>query len=67
MQEFNRFARDLGRMFILSKIYNHLPFKKILIPRIFKSKTTSLPFIGRNLRNIPGFTQNDCFKILNIM
>ena len=66
MQEFNQFTRDLCRMFILSKIYNHFPLKKILIPRIFKSKTNSIPFIGRNLRNIPGFTQNDCFRILNI-
>jgi flavin-dependent dehydrogenase len=66
MHEFNRFTRDLGKMFILSKIYNHLPLKNIIIPRIFKSVTTSIPIIGSNLKSIPGFTQNDCFKILNI-
>jgi hypothetical protein len=66
MQEFNRFARNLSRMFILSKIYNYLPLKKILIPQFFKRKTTSIPFVGDNLNNIPGFTQNDCFKILSV-
>ncbi|KYK33169.1 MAG: hypothetical protein AYK22_01275 [Thermoplasmatales archaeon SG8-52-3] len=65
MQEFKRFTRDLSRMFILSKIYNHLPFKNIVIPRLFKSEITSLPFIGSNLQSIPGFTQADCFKIIN--
>jgi hypothetical protein len=66
MQEFKRFTRDLGRMFILSKIYNHLPLKNIIIPRIFNSEKISIPFIGSNLQSIPGFTHDDCFKILDI-
>ncbi len=66
MQEFNQFARNLSRMFILNKIYNYLPLKKILIPQIFRSKKTSIPFIGDSLNNIPGFTQDDCFRILSI-
>ena len=66
IQEFNRFTTDLARMFIWSKIYNHFPLKNIVIPRIFKSSTTSIPIIGRNLRSIPGFTHDDCFRILNI-
>jgi len=66
MQEFKRFTRGLGGMFILSKIYNHLPLRNIIIPKIFRSKTKSIPFIGSNLRNIPGFTHDGCFKILDI-
>ena len=66
IQEFNRFTKDLARMFIWSKIYNHFPLKNIVIPQIFKSSTTRIPIIGRNLRSIPGFTHDDCFRILNI-
>jgi flavin-dependent dehydrogenase len=66
IQEFNRFSTDLARMFILSKIYKYLPLKNIVIPRLFKNTTTSIPIIGRDLRSIPGFTHEGCFKILNI-
>lgn len=66
LQEFNRFTADLSRMFIFSKIYNYLPFKNIVIPRLFKSTTSIIPIVGRNLRSIPGFTHEDCFRILNI-
>lgn len=66
LQEFNRFTKDLACMFILSKIYNHLPLKNIVIPRIFNRRITSIPFIGKNLRSIPGLTHDDCFRILNI-
>ena len=66
IQEFKRFTTNLDRMFILSKIYNHLPLRNIVIPRLFKSITSIIPIVGRNLRSIPGFTHEDCFKILNI-
>jgi flavin-dependent dehydrogenase len=66
MQEYKRFTKNLSKMFILSKIYNHLPFRNIVIPRLFKSTKTNIPIIGKNLCNIPGFTHEDCFKIINI-
>ena len=66
IKEFNRFRPNLARMYIWSKIYNYLPLKNIFIPLIFKSTKTSIPIIGRNLQSIPGFTHDDCFKILSI-
>jgi hypothetical protein len=66
LQEFKRFTTDLDRMFLLSKIYNHFPLKNIVIPLLFKSSKSIIPFVGGNLQSIPGFTHEDCFKILSI-
>lgn len=66
VQEFHRFTSELGGLFILSKLYNHIPLRHIVIPRLFRTATTSIPLLGKNLRCIPGFTHEDCFRILTI-
>lgn len=66
MQEFNRFTPTLQRMFLLSKIYNLIPLKNIIIPRVFAGSKNSIPIIRGNLQSIPGFTHKDCFKIDHI-
>jgi flavin-dependent dehydrogenase len=66
VQEFNRFTRNLHRMFLLSSIYHHLPLKNLIIPRFFQSKKSIMPIIKRNFGSIPGFTHEDCFEILTI-
>jgi flavin-dependent dehydrogenase len=66
MKEFNRFAPTLTRMYILSKIYNHIPLKHIFIPQLFTNPKRSIPIIGKNLQNIPGYTHKNCFQILRI-
>ncbi len=66
IKELKRFSNDLDKMYILSKIYNHIPLKSIFIPQLFKSSKSIVPFVGRNLRNIPGFTHDDCFDIVSI-
>ena len=66
MQEFNRFTSNLQRMFLLSKIYSHLPLKNIIIPWVFACSKNSIPLIGGNLQSIPGFTHKDCFQIARI-
>lgn len=66
LQEFKRFAINLNKMYILSKIYNYLPMKNVVIPQLFRNSNSAIPFIGKNLQNIPGFTHRDCFRIMNI-
>lgn len=66
IQEFNRFFPSLNKMYILSEIYNHLPMRKIVFPRLFNSTKSIVPIVGRNFHSIPGFTHEYCFKILNI-
>lgn len=66
MNEFKYFTKNLSGMFLLSKIYNNIPFRNLIIPQLFKSKKSRIPIIGRNFQSIPGFVQKDCFKILNI-
>lgn len=66
VQEFKRFIDNLGKMYILTKIYNHLPMKKVIIPRLFSSKTVKLPIIGGNLQAIPGFTHKNYLNVLKI-
>ncbi len=66
IQEFKRFTTELNRMFLLSRVYDFLPMRNIIIPRLFKNTTNSIPLIGKNLQNIPGFTHDDCFKIQSI-
>lgn len=66
IEEFNRFTPTLQRMFLLSKIYSHVPLKNIIIPRVFAGSKNSIPIIGGNLQSIPGFTHKDCFKIDHI-
>ena len=64
--EFNNFNSTLSNMYLLSKIYHHLPLKKIILPAVFKETATHLPFVGSNLLSIPSFTHSDCFKIKKI-
>jgi hypothetical protein len=66
LQEFRRFSRDLQRMFLLARLYNFLPFKPLLIPRLFTSSKSVIPIIGKNVQSIPGFTHPDCFQILRV-
>jgi hypothetical protein len=66
LQAYNQFFSTLNRMFLLSKIYHHLPLKKLIIPKIFQPTTTSIPIIKKNLQSIPGFTHDECFKIKKI-
>ena len=66
IQEFKRFTDNLGIMYILSKIYNYLPMKNVIIPRLFRDKTVILPIVGANLQSIPGFTHKNCFNIVKI-
>jgi len=65
-QEFKQFSTNLQRMFLLSKVYHHLPLKKIFIPHLFSNTKHKLPMIGMNLQNVPGFTHENCFEIINI-
>jgi hypothetical protein len=53
-------------MYILAKIYNNLPMKKVIIPRLFRSKTVKLPIIAGNLQAIPGFTHKNYLNVLKI-
>jgi hypothetical protein len=64
--EFKQFKTNLQRMFFLSKIYHHLPLKKIVIPQLFSSQKSFVPIIGMNLQSVPGFTHEDCFKIAHV-
>lgn len=66
VQEFRQFSTKLQRMFLLSKVYHHLPLKKIFIPWLFSSTKSIVPIIGMNLQSVPGFTHEDCFKILHV-
>ena len=66
LQEFRSFSTNLQRMFLLSKVYHHIPLKKIFIPRLFRNSKSNLPIIGMNLQSIPGFTHKDCFKIVHV-
>jgi flavin-dependent dehydrogenase len=66
MKEFKQFSEHLPGMYILSKIYRHIPFKDLVIPQLFKSSKSSIPIIGRNVQSIPGLTNEDCFKILHV-
>ena len=66
ISEFKKFSKKINKMYLLSKIYNHLPLRNIIIPQFFKNTESIIPIIGKNLQNIPGFTNEDCFKIINI-
>ena len=66
IEDFNRFTTTLTRMYIFSKIYKHIPLKHLIIPQVFKYVKQSIPIIGRNLQNIPGFTHKNCFQITHI-
>jgi len=66
LHEFRQFTINFQRMFLLSKVYHHLPLKKIFIPQLFSSKKRFVPIIGMNLQSVPGFTHEDCFKILHV-
>lgn len=65
-KEFNKFTRELDRMYTISKFYYYIPFKNLFVPRLFKTKNKGIPIIGTSMKNIPGFTHEDCFKILNV-
>jgi flavin-dependent dehydrogenase len=66
IKEFERFTMNLRRIFILSRVYEFLPLKHIVIPWFFKNSKSIIPVIGKNLRNIPGFTHDECFQILRV-
>jgi hypothetical protein len=66
LQEFKQFRTNLRSMFLLSKVYHHLPLKKIFIPQLFRSTKSIVPIIGMNLQSVPGFTHEDCFKIIHV-
>ena len=66
LEEFKKFTKVLGRMFLLSRIYRNLPLKNIIFPYLLSGSKTSIPIVGSNLCSIPGFTKNNCFKILNV-
>lgn len=66
LQEFKQFRTNLRSMFLLSKVYHHLPLKKIFIPQLFRSTKSIVPIIGMNLQSVPGFTHEDCFKIIHL-
>lgn len=66
IQEFNRFATRLARFFVLSKIYNSIPLRHLVVPRLFRTTTTNIPLVGKDLQSIPGFTHPDCFKVVRV-
>lgn len=66
LQEFKQFRTNLRSMYLLSKVYHHLPLKKIFIPQLFSSTKSIVPIIGMNLQSVPGFTTEDCFKIIHV-
>ena len=61
--EFKRFTDKLNRMFLLSRVYDFLPFKNIIIPMFFNNEKRGLPIITGNLQNLPGFVDENCFEI----
>jgi flavin-dependent dehydrogenase len=65
MAEFKRFSKHLNGMFLLSRIYDFIPFKDIIIPRFFYCNK-GFPIIKENMKSIPGFTHEGCFKIIDI-
>lgn len=67
IQEYKRFTEKLNKMFLLSRVYDFLPLRKIIIPRFFNNAKRSIPFIKENFQNIPGFIQKDSFQILNVL
>jgi len=66
VQEFKRFTSNLHRMFLLSRMYHHLPLKHIIIPLFFQNTKSLMPIIKNNFGSIPGFTHEDCFEISSI-
>ena len=65
-REFKKFTDKLNRMFLLSRVYDFLPFRNIIIPMFFNKDNKSLPVITGNLQNIPGFVEENCFEIQDI-
>jgi flavin-dependent dehydrogenase len=66
MQEFARFARDLERLYLMSKLYNYIPLRHKILPRFFTQRTSTIPIVGKSLQCVPGFTHDDWFKVVSI-
>jgi flavin-dependent dehydrogenase len=66
MAEFKRFSKHLNGMFLLSRIYDFIPLKDIIIPRFFYRNHKGFPIIKENMKSIPGFTHEGCFKVIDI-
>lgn len=66
IQEFRKFTNSLDKKYLLSRVYDFLPFRDLIIPRFFSNSEKSLSYIKNNLRNIPGFVHNDSFEIESI-
>lgn len=66
MKEFRRFTTNLARMYLLSRIYDFLPYRRILIQRFFVGTNRGFTIFKNNMKNIPGFTHKDSFEILTI-
>jgi len=67
IKEFRRFTRNLNRMFILSRVYDFMPLRNEIIEKLFRNTGRGLPIIKKNMKSIPGFTHDDCFKIQKII
>jgi len=65
-KEFGSFTPNLNRMFLMSRIYDILPFRNKIIQLLFRSTNRGLPIIKDNMNNIPDFTHENCFKIKKI-
>lgn len=66
IQEFNYFTDRLNKKYLMSRIYDFLPFRDIVIPRFFSNSEIGLLYIKNTLRAIPGFVHDDCFEIESI-
>lgn len=62
-EEFKRFSGRLQLMFLLSRVYMHLPLRDRLVPWLFQPSGRLIPFVGKNFQSIPGFVPAECFKI----
>ncbi|MDG6218735.1 MAG: NAD(P)-binding protein [Candidatus Thermoplasmatota archaeon] len=67
VQEYKKFTEKLNRMFLLSRFYDFLPLREMIIPRLFNNAKKGLPLIKQNFENIPGFIQEDSFQILEVL
>jgi len=66
LKEFRRFMINLNKMFLFARVYNRIPLKKYIVPAMFKIFNDNLPIFGSHIKSIPGFTNNDCFRVNHI-
>lgn len=63
LQEFQQFTSRLNKDLFVHTLYWHLPFKKFIVSEVMKLRDTQLSLFKRS---IPGFANEDWFKIISI-